>query len=330
MQIFNRLFHRIPAAAATLALGASFAAPVALAQDYPTKPVRFVVGAAAGSAGDVLGRIIADNLGSIWKQTPVVENRPGAGGIIASQAVLGAPADGYTLFVSAGSYLTITPATTAKMPYDVEKDFAAVAFIAEIPLIIGVAPRMPFNTLSDLIVYAKANPGKINYAANTPGTFPNLASELFASKAGVKLTFVPYNGTMAAMQDILGGRLEMAVEGVAGFSGPIKAGQLRPLAVTSGSRLSALPNVPAVAETIPGFAAVGFYTLMAHARVPEAIVRKVNADMRTVLSRPEVANRFVELGNYVKIMSPEETAAFVKKEREIWGGVIRDMGFKPR
>ena len=300
------------------------------AQDFPARPVKFVVGAAAGSAGDVVGRMLADNLGSIWKQVPVVENRPGAGGIIGGKAVLGAPPDGHTLFVSAGSYLVITPATTANMPYDVEKDFAAVAFLAEIPLLIGVNPKLPVRTLQELIAYAKANPGKVNYSANTPGTFPNFASELFAQRAGISITFVPYNGAMAALQDIMGDRLQMAVEGVSAFTGAIKAGQLRPVAVTSSGRVASLPDVPAVGEVVPGFAAVGFYSLMAHSRVPEGIIRKINADVRQVLSRPEVSSRFAELGNYVKQMTPEETVAFIRKERTTWEAVIKQMGFTPR
>ncbi len=308
----------------------ALAAGAATAQDYPVRPVRFVVGAAAGSAGDVVGRMLSDNLGSIWKQTGVIENRPGAGGIIGGKAVLGAPPDGYTLFVSAGSYLVIAPSTTANMPYDVEKDFTAVAFLAEIPLLIGVNPKLPIRNLQELIAYAKANPGKINYSANTPGTFPNLASELFAQRAGIQLTFVPYNGALAAMQDIMGDRLQMAVEGVSAFTGAVKSGQLRPVAVTSATRVASLPDIPAAGEIVPGYAAVGFYALMAHSKVPDSIVRKINADVRQVLARPEVSARFAELGNYVKLMSPEETTAFIRKERTTWEAVIKQLGFAPR
>ena len=308
----------------------ALAAAGATAQEFPVRPVRFIVGAAAGSAGDVVGRMLSDNLASIWKQTGVIENRPGAGGIIGGKAVLGAPPDGYTLFVSAGSYLVITPATTPNMPYDVEKDFTAVAFLAEIPLLIGVNPKLPIRNLQELIGYAKANPGKINYSANTPGTFPNLASELFAQRAGIQITFVPYNGALAAMQDIMGDRLQMAVEGVSAFSGAVKSGQLRPVAVTSATRVASLPDVPAVGEVVSGYAAVGFYSLMAHSKVPESVVRKINSDVRQVLARPDVAARFAELGNFVKPMSPEETAAFIRKERTTWEAVIKQTGFAPR
>ncbi len=185
--------------------------------------------------------------------------------------MLSAPPDGHTVFIAAGSYLTITPATTANLPYDVDRDFTPLAFITEIPLVIGARAGTPFRTLPELIAYAKANPGKVNYAANTPGTFPNLATEYLAERAQIKLTFVPYKGSTAAMQDILGGRLDVAVEGVAAYAAAIKANQLVPLAVTSERRDPTLPDVPAVAETIPGYSAIGFYAALAHAKTPEAV-----------------------------------------------------------
>lgn len=312
-----------------LVLGATLSGG-ALAQDFPSKPVRFITGAAAGSTGDVLGRVLGDHLSGVWKQPAVIENRPGGGGVIASQALLSAPPDGHTVFIAAGSYLTITPNTTAGMPYDVDRDFTPLAFIAEIPLVIGARPDVPYRTLPELIAYAKANPGRINYAANTPGTFPNLATEFFAQQAQVTLTFIPYKGSAAALQDILGGRLDLAVEGVAAFAGAIKAGQLRPLAVTSERRDPTLPNVPAVAETLPGFSAIGFYAALAHAKTPEPMARKLSEDFRQALARPEVASKLAELGNYVRPMTREEVAAFIRKEREVWGAVIKRMGFAPR
>jgi tripartite-type tricarboxylate transporter receptor subunit TctC len=303
----------------------------ASAQDFPSKPVRFVTGAAAGSTGDVLARVIAEHLSVLWKQPVVIDNRPGAGGAISAQAVLAAPADGHTVFIAAGSYLTITPATVPNLPYDVEKDFTSLAFIAEVPLVIAGRPDGAFRTLAELITYAKTNPGKVNYAANTPGTFPNLATEYFAQKAQVKLTFVPYKGgTTAALQDMLGGRLDVVVEGVAAYLGAIKAGQLLPLAVTSERRDPALPNVPAVAETLPGFSAVGFYAAIAHAKTPPSIAAKLSEDIRAAVAHPAVAQRLADLGNYVRPMTRQEVDAFIRKERDIWGGVSKSMGFAPK
>jgi tripartite-type tricarboxylate transporter receptor subunit TctC len=305
-------------------------ATAAHAQDFPNKPVRFITGAAAGSSGDILARALGDQVSSTWKQPVVIENRPGGGGIIAGQALLASPPDGHTVFIAAGSYVTITPATEANMPFDVDRDFTPLAFLAEIPLVIAARAGTPFRTLPELIGYAKANPGKVNYAANTPGTFPNLATEYFSEKAGIKMTFVPYKGTAAALQDILGGRLDLAVEGVGPYASAIKAGQLVPLAVTSERRDPTLPNVPAVAEILPGYSAVGFYAALAHAKTPEPMSAKLSADLRAALAQPAIVKRYADLGMYVKPMTREEVAAFIRKEREVWAGVVKRTGVAPR
>lgn len=305
-------------------------AATAHGQDFPNKPVRFVTGAAAGSSGDILARVLGDHLAAVWRQPVVIDNRPGGGGTISGQAMTGLPADGHAVWIAAGSYLTITPATMASMPYDLDRDFTPLAFIAEIPLVIGARAGAPFRTLQELIAYAKANPGKVNYAANTPGTFPNLATEYFAERAQIKLTFVPYKGTAAALQDILGGRLDMAVEGVGPYASAIKAGQLIPLAVTSERRDPTLPEVPAVAETVPGYSAVGFYAALAHAKNPPALNAKLSADFRAALGDSAIAKRYADMGFYVKPMTRDDVSAFIKKEREVWGGVVKRTGFAPR
>ena len=312
------------------AVGAIFLSSLANAAEFPTKPVRFITGAAAGSTGDVLGRVLADQLSAMWKQSAIVDNRPGGGGVIASQAVLAAPPDGHTVFICAGSYVTITPATTANMPYDVDQDFTPLAFVAEIPLVIGARPDLPYKTIPELIAYAKVNPGKVTYAANTPGTFPHLATAYFSQQAGIQMLFVPYKGSAAALQDVMGGRLDLAVEGVSALGGAIKGNALRPLGVTSTKRDPTLPDVPAIAETIPGFSAIGFYVVMVHGKTPGPLAAKLSDDFREVLARPDVGKRLAELGNYVRPMTRQEVAAFIKREREIWGAVIKRMGFEPK
>jgi tripartite-type tricarboxylate transporter receptor subunit TctC len=307
-----------------------FALGAAHAADFPAKPVRFVTGANPGSTGDVLGRVLGDNLSTLWKQPVIVDNRPGGGGVIASQATLAAPPDGHTVCICAGSYVTITPATTASMPYDVDKDFTPIAFVAEIPLVIGARPDLPYRSLPELIAYAKANPDKINYAANTPGTFPHLATEYFSQRAGIQMHFIPYKGSSPALADLIGGRLDLVVEGVAALGGAIKGGQLRPLGVSSTHRDPTLPDVPAIAETIPGFSAIGFYVVLAHAKTPEPLAAKLSDDFRQVLAKPEVAAKLAETGNYVRPMTRQEVAAFIKRERETWGAVIQKLGFAPR
>lgn len=301
-----------------------------IAQEFPSKPVRFITGAAPGSTGDVLARVLGDHLSTQWKQAAVIDNRPGGGGVIASQAVLGAPSDGHTVFIAAGSYVTITPWTLKNVPYDVDKDFTPLAFIAEIPLVIGARMDAPFKTLGELIAFARANPGKATYAANTPGTFPNLATEYFSERAGVRLHYIPYKGSAAALPDIIGGRLDLVVEGVAALGGAIRGNQLRALAVTSSQRDPTHPEVPAVAETIPNFSAVGFFAVLAHGKTPEPLAAKLSDDFRAALAQPAVSRKLAETGNYVRPMTREEVTAFIRKEREIWGAVIRRMGFTPK
>jgi len=305
-------------------------ATASLAQEWPVKPVRVIVGAAAGSSGDVLGRLLAEPLGQLWKQSVVIDNRPGAGGVLASQAMLSAAPDGYTLMLSAGSYLVITPHTVANLPYDVDRDFTPIAMGGEIPLMLGVSARIKATNLRELIEHAKANPGKVEYAANTPGTFPHLATAYLLHSAGVEMTFVPYKGSAAALQDVMGGRIDMVVEGVSALAGALKGGTLRPLAVTSSKRLATHPDVPAAAELIPGYGAVGFFAMVGSSKLPEAIVKKAGVDINQVVARPEVVERMAALGIYPRAMSPAELAQFVRAERDVWGPVIKRMGFKPQ
>jgi tripartite-type tricarboxylate transporter receptor subunit TctC len=298
----------------------------ALAQDFPSKPVRLIVGAAAGSSGDVLARIIGDELSKVWKQSVVVDNRPGAGGILANQALLSAAPDGHTLMASAGSYLTITPFTQKSLPYDVEKDFAPIAMAGEVPLVFGVSPNVPVANLTELIEYARKNPGKVEFAANTPSTLPHLASMYFLHSAQADMTYVPYKGSAAALQDVMGGRLGMVIEGVSALSGAFKSGALRPFAVSSAQRLSILPNVPAVAEHLPGYSAVGFFVFIAQAKIPDAIVRKVNADVNRIVVAPDVAERLAATGNFPRVMSPAEVGNYLREQRAIWGPVVKSLG----
>src|SRR5258706_3786985 len=230
----------------------------------------------------------------------MVDNRPGGGGVIASQVTLAAPPDGHTVCICAGSYVTITPATTANMPYDVDKDFAPIAFIAEIPLVIGARPDLPYKNISALIAYAKANPDKVNYGANTPGTFPNLATEYFSQQAGIKMRFIPYKGSAPALTDVMGGRLDLVIEGVAALGGAIKGGVLRPLAVTSTRRDPTLPEVPAVAENIPRFSAIGFYLVLAHGKTPEPLAAQLSEDFRPGLGQPHGTAKLARNGNHVR------------------------------
>ena len=327
----NPLLSRFAArCAAAMTMALALLSQPASSADYRSRPVRMLVGAAGGGSGGGFGRILADQLTSLWKQSVVIENRPGAGGILAIQALLAAPPDGYTVLLSAGSYLVVTPFTQKDLPYDVEKDLAHIALVAELPLLIGIASSVPARTVPEFIAYARANPGKISYGANTPGTFPHLGGELFASKAGIRLTYVPYKGSAAALQDVMGGRLDMVVEGLQALTPGLRSGALRPLAVTSARRIPQLPDVPAAAEAVPGYSAVGFFCLVGSAKMPEALTQKLNADTRQVLGRPETTKRITDAGADTRALSPAELAEFVRGERAVWGPVIKSMGFATR
>ena len=244
------------------------------ANEFPSKPVRFIAGSAPGGTGDVLTRILADAMTPIWKQPVFVENRAGGGGVIAMQALLSAPNDNHTLLIAAGSSLTIAPFTLANIPYDVERDFTPIAFVAEIPILMAANAKLPLRSVGDLIAEAKAHPDKLTFSANTAGTFPHLATELFEERAGIKMTFVSYKGSSAALPDAMAGRIDLIVEGLAALAPGIKAGTLRPLGVTSADRLPSLPDVQAIGEVVPGYHAVGFYAVMGPANMPPALVLK--------------------------------------------------------
>ncbi len=325
MRTGNAVIARFGIASAVLA-----AAAMASAQEYPAKPVRVISQGAVGGAVDVTARIVADQLARIWNQSVFVDNRPGGGGVVAAQAAAKSAADGYTLFAVAASAFVIAPVTHKNLPYDTEKDFAPIGFIAENPLVVGVAERIPVRTASELIALAAREPGKIEYGANAPGSFPNLTAELFASRANVVFTFVPYKGIAPALQDLMAGRIAMVVEGIGGIAGQLKSGALRPIAVTSAQRLPNYSEIPTLAETLPGFEAIGWFALVAPAGTPASIVSKVSDDLRRAIAQPEVNAKLIELGSNPRPMTPEQLATFIRQERERWAPVVRQMAFKPQ
>jgi tripartite-type tricarboxylate transporter receptor subunit TctC len=309
---------------------AGIAAADAQSGTFPARPVKFINQAAVGSATDVVGRLVADQLAQRWGQVVITENRPGAGGVIAAQAAAQAIPDGHTFFFAAASAFVIAPHLHASLPYDPERDFAPTGFVTEVPLIIGVRPSLGAQSLQELLAIAARAPGSIEYAANAPGTFPHLAAELLARRAGVKLTFVPYKGAAAGLQDLAAGRIAVLVEGVSGISGALSSGQLRPVAVTSTKRLPDLPQVPAASESLPGFTAVGWFALFAPARTPAGVLEKVHSDLRFVLGQSELVSRLRALGSYPRYMTREELGEYVRNERSLWGSVVRELDLKPQ
>jgi tripartite-type tricarboxylate transporter receptor subunit TctC len=304
------------------------AASPALAADYPTKPVKIITQAAAGSGPDVIGRIVADQLTHRLGQQVLVVNHPGAGGLIAAQAAATVEPDGYTLYMPSSSALMVLPETHAKLPFNFERDFVPIGMIGKQPMLITVSPKLGVSTLAELIALAKKRPGEILYAGNTPGTVPSLTGDMLKQRAGIDLTFVPYPGAAAAIKDLMGGQISIVIESGAGLTGAIQGGSLKLLAVASDKRVPQFPDVPTVAETLPGFEATGWFALLARAGTPDAIVQKISRELRASLADAGLQEHFAKLSTEPAPMSPPELRAFIEREQKSWIPVIRESGLK--
>jgi tripartite-type tricarboxylate transporter receptor subunit TctC len=311
--------------AALLCVYAQFAAAT---EDYPAKPVRLIVQGAVGSGPDVLTRIVAEHLERTWKQAVVIVNQPGAGGLHAAQLAAGAGHDGYTLFVSTITTFVILPEMHEKLPFDLDRDFVAIGLLAQTPMMMAVAPALGVASLSEFAALARKRPNDIFYAANSRGSLPHLTAEMWRDKAGVPVTFVPYAGFTAGLQDLLGGRVSMIVESVGALVGAIKAGTVKPLAVASTARLPTYPDVPTVSETIPGFVAVGWMAIVAPSGTPADVLRKICDDLNVALSDPALTRRFETLGAVARPMTSAQTQDFIRGEQQLWRPVVRRIGLK--
>ena len=311
--------------ALALLLGASGAA---VAQDYPNRPVRMIVSIAAGAGPDVIARIVAEHLGRIWGQQVVVENRPGAGGGIGIRAAGTSAPDGYTFYLAVASNFIALPEMQAKFPFDVARDFVPIGFVGAHPMVIGASTTLGVNTLPDLIALAKKRPGELNVGISTRGSLPHLTAEWLRMAGGIDVAIVHYPGAPQALTDLMGGRMHVVIESLSTFAPAIAAGQLKALAVATKQRMATAPELPAVAETIPGFLAMGWFALMAPPGTPESIARKVSGDLRTVLTQPEVQRRLTELGSHVEPMSPQELVAFIRGQQLAWRPVLTDIGLR--
>jgi tripartite-type tricarboxylate transporter receptor subunit TctC len=308
------------------ALVAVLAGTSAEAADYPVRPVKIITQGAAGSGPDVIARIVADHLARAWAKQVLIVNQPGGGGVLAAQTGAAAEPDGYTLYLPTITTFVIMPEIQAKLPFDLDRDFVPVGFVAETPMMFAVAPSLGVNSLAELTAFARKQPGDMFYAANNRGSLPHLTGELLRSRSGIPLTFVPYQGAAAGLQDLIGGRISMIVESVGALTGAARGGSVKPIAVASAQRVPSFPDVPTVSETLPGFEALGWFVLMAPARTPEALVRKVNDDLNRILARPELEQKFQELGAFVRQMSPAQTAEFIRKEQQAWRPLVRQIG----
>jgi tripartite-type tricarboxylate transporter receptor subunit TctC len=313
-----------PFLAVLLALSSSLAS----AQDWPAKTVRIVVPFPAGGSADLLPRIVGEKLAEKWGQPVIVENRPGAAGNIGAAAVYQAEPDGYTLLSAPPPPLVINRLLYPKLAYDPTR-FVPMTVIAAIPNVLLVHPKVQASTVQEFISLVKTNPGKLNYASQGNGTTSHLTAELFKHMAGgLSIAHIPYKGTAPALADLLGGQVEMMCDNL-GVSLPhVKAGKLKALAVASPKRIAALPEVPALAETLPGFEAVAWFGIVGPPGTPAAVAEKVAAGVKEALQLPDVRKRLADASAEPMGLTPAETAAYMKQETERWGGVIRAAGVK--
>ena len=296
------------------------------AQAWPAKPITLYVPFAAGGPSDMFGRILARGMSAELGQQVVIENKGGMGGVVGVAAMAKAPADGYSIGMNATGPTAIAPFMVANMPFE-DKDIALLTPIALVQMIVGVSSRLPVNSVPELIAYAKANPGKVNYGSSGPGGISHLAAELFKSAAGIDIVHVPYRGAAPAVQDLLAGQVQMVVLDISVLLPHIRSGNIKALAATSKSRSALLPDVPTTAEVgLPTVLSDNWYGLAAPAAVPKPILERIHGAAVAVLKTREASEPMLAQGAVIRPMTPAEFADFVRLEREKWGPVVKASG----
>ena len=312
---------------------AAFATPVVAQSDaaanYPDKAIKLVVPFPAGGTSDVLGRLVGDKLGQALGQTVVVENRAGANGNIGADYVARSDPDGYTLVLLDLGNLSISPSVYPNMPYDPLKDLTPVTLLAYSPHLLVTTNALPVKTQEELVAYAKANPGKVNFAAAAGiGSAPHMAGVLFAQKTGVDWGYIPYKGGAQALSDLIGGQVDATTNGMVATYPHVKSGKVRLLAVTSEKRLSQLPDVPTVGEYIPGFVTGSWQGVLAPAGTPPAIVEKLNTEMAKIVNLPDVKEKLLTLGAEPLTMTPAQFNTWLHTQVANWAVVVKEAGIK--
>jgi len=310
---------------------ASLAAPQGHAQSkYPDRAIKVAIGFTAGGGTDVAGRVIAQKLSEAMGQSFVVENRPGASGLIASEQVAKAPADGYTIMVGSQTTLAVAPALYKKFQFDATKELTGMAMIGISPLVAVVNANSPIHSLKDLIAEAKSKNGTMNFGSGGVGTTPHMAGELLAFNAGIKMVHVAYRGEAPGINDLLGGQIPFMFSNLSVVKGNVEAGKLRALAVTSLKRVPSLPDVPSIAETFPGFDAATWFALVAPAGTPRDAVMRINAETKKIVATADFQQRLDAIGMFPdQDRNPDEMNAYIKAEIAKWAKVISDAGVKP-
>jgi tripartite-type tricarboxylate transporter receptor subunit TctC len=323
----RRHFGRRLAVAGVALVAALSMPPVAAAQDYPARAVKIIVPFPAGGTADVMPRIFAEWLAKKWSQPVVVENRTGAAGNIGAEAVAKADPDGYTLLSAPPPPLVINQNLYPKLGFD-PTEFVPIVIMGRVPNALVINPKLPLNSVAEVIAYAKANPGKLTSATQGNGTTSHLTSELFQLMAGVKFQHVPYRGSAPALTDLVAGSVDLMFDNLGVSLALVKGGQLKLLAVATPKRMSALPEVPTIAETLPGFESAAWFAIVAPPKTPPAVVDKINADVNEALRQSDVIARLAQLSAEPIGGTPQATAAYMREEVERWHKVIKAANVK--
>ena len=298
------------------------------AQEWPAKPVKFIVPAPPGMAPDIISRLVSDKLVALWGKQIIVENRPGAGGIPAMAAFVRSAPDGYTFALPMATVVTLTPHLFKDPQYNLDTDVTPVATIGTAPMMIAVNPSLGVDSLADFVRLAKGQPGKLNFAPPLPNSVPHLAGEMLSNAAGIKLYPVAYSGSVGSVTATMTGESQVTIDGLPALVQHVKAGKLKALAVMSPKRLPGYEQVPTVDETYPGVVAIGWFNVLAVAKTPPAIIERMNRDVNTVIQMPNLVARLAELGVYPAPGSVKDAADFMQAERKLWTKVARDAGVK--
>jgi tripartite-type tricarboxylate transporter receptor subunit TctC len=301
----------------------------AFAQSYPTKTIRVVVPFPAGGGTDIIAREVMNKMSTTLGWSFVIDNKPGSGGNLGVDAVAKAAPDGYTIALGQSSNLAINPSLFSKMPYDSVKDLAPISLVASSPMVLVVGADSPFKTLADVVAASKAKPGSLNFATSGNGTVAHLSGEVFQKAAGIKFTHVPYKGAAQATTDLIGGQVQLSMSSVPTLIGHIRSGKMRPIAVTSLTRVDDIPQVPTIAESgYKGFETITWFGFVAPAHTPKDIVSKLNAEINKALQSPEVKKKLSDQGADILGGSPEKFGALIKSDIAYWAPVIKESGAK--